>query len=600
MASYIRPRGGDKKTVFHRFSSKAKAETYVRAVNRSGRVAARPVASGAGWIVAATRHKVLLGRNPIADAPAVESIVVPAGSPQHRRLIARGWRQGRIVGGQATLYPSAGQNPKRSRFDSYGALKHVSPFKVKVPGLTSGLAIWPAGKHPFLGWRKEFEAWLLTLKLYHLRALQARIGAFGVRVHEELQRGPEFGRKERLEQRSGQLYELANMVVDAIDVVGQRTPGAEIGEPEISTAELRKRIGKLGKNDHKVERTTARQWLEEKIPYEGRWKSRGAIMGKLKNLALSRPETAGRADQLSETWLFGYEEGLKRRGVRYEKGRLISDTPSARRNEDAEPVGWPAWTRGLKRMRGPWDNIVFVDWGNPRWGKIVTASGKKAAAKFYNVYGVGRGGERIHITSALRDELMSSYVAVNPGKRWHETRAEYLRTSAEELERHGSRDGAFQRTREAEEHERAAKIKKKIEGVDIVRMKMEIAAMRRGASPNPGTDMGSIMNTPDFRRATKLYRQVHGCEPTSVKRVILPMGGEKRITDRVCLVSLGKAPAESYEPYQRGSKKHGRIWVHPYDHKPEKAVTSDGRTIITLPGSHGVRAGKDGEAWIHG
>jgi hypothetical protein len=278
----------------------------------------------------------------------------------------------------------------------------------------------------------------------------------------------------------------------------------------------------------------------------------------------------------------------------------MSGNPSARRNEDAEPVGWPAWTRGLKRMRGPWDNIVFVDWGNPRWGKIVTASGKKAAAKFYNVYGVGRGGERIHITSALRDELMSSYVAVNPGKRWHETRAEYLRTSAEELERHGSRDGAFQRTREAEEHERAAKIKKKIEGVDIVRMKMEIAAMRRGASPNPGTDMGSIMNTPDFRRATKLYRQVHGCEPTSVKRVILPMGGEKRITDRVCLVSLGKAPAESYEPYQRGSKKHGRIWVHPYDHKPEKAVTSDGRTIITLPGSHGVRAGKDGEAWIHG
>lgn len=118
------------------------------------------------------------------------------------------------------------------------------------------------------------------------------------------------------------------------------------------------------------------------------------------------------------------------------------------------------------------------------------------------------------------------------------------------------------------------------------------------ACRNPGTDMASLMATNEFKKGVRLYEQIHGCPPKSVRRVVLPMGG-KQITGRAVVVSLGKAPAESYEP-RAGSRKHGRIWVHPYDHKPEKVVTADGRLIMTLPGTHAVKPGPDGEAWIHG
>jgi len=123
---------------------------------------------------------------------------------------------------------------------------------------------------------------------------------------------------------------------------------------------------------------------------------------------------------------------------------------------------------------------------------------------------------------------------------------------------------------------------------------------KRAFARNPGSDMGSIVQTNDFKKGLKLYRQIHGCDPKSIKRTILRMGpNDNKVTGRVVLVGLGKAPAESYEP-PKGSRKEGRIWVHPYDHKPDKVVTTDGKLIMTLPGSHGVRAGKDGEAWIHG
>jgi hypothetical protein len=115
---------------------------------------------------------------------------------------------------------------------------------------------------------------------------------------------------------------------------------------------------------------------------------------------------------------------------------------------------------------------------------------------------------------------------------------------------------------------------------------------------NPGTDMASLMATNEFKKGVRLYEQIHGQEPTSVRRVVLPMGGPK-ITGRAVVVSLGKAPAESYEP-RAGSRKAGRIWVHPYERKPEKVVTADGKLIMTLPGSHAVKPGPDGEAWIHG
>ena len=112
--------------------------------------------------------------------------------------------------------------------------------------------------------------------------------------------------------------------------------------------------------------------------------------------------------------------------------------------------------------------------------------------------------------------------------------------------------------------------------------------------------MGSLMKHPGFRKALKLYRQIHGCDPKSVKRVILPVGDEKKITSTDFFVALGKAPADSYEPNDRQSQKYGKIWVHPYDHKPIKAVDKTGKFIVTLPGSHRVKAGADGEAWIHG
>ncbi len=147
--------------------------------------------------------------------------------------------------------------------------------------------------------------------------------------------------------------------------------------------------------------------------------------------------------------------------------------------------------------------------------------------------------------------------------------------------------------------ERAALERKRQAHVrDLERRWAKIASAR--AKANPGTDMGSIARTADFQKGLKLYRQIHGCDPKSVKRTILRLGpGDNKVTGRVVLVGMGKAPAESYEP-PKGSQKAGRIWVHPYSQKPEKVVTVDGKTIITLPGTHGVRAGADGEAWIHG
>lgn len=126
---------------------------------------------------------------------------------------------------------------------------------------------------------------------------------------------------------------------------------------------------------------------------------------------------------------------------------------------------------------------------------------------------------------------------------------------------------------------------------------------RKKIKPNRGKrptdkDMEELMRDPGFKKALKLYRKLHGCDPESISRVILPIGG-KRVTGREFFASMGRAPAESYEPYQAGSRKKGKIWVHPYDNKPEKVVSADGRTIITLPGTHGVRD-IDGEAWIDG
>jgi hypothetical protein len=100
------------------------------------------------------------------------------------------------------------------------------------------------------------------------------------------------------------------------------------------------------------------------------------------------------------------------------------------------------------------------------------------------------------------------------------------------------------------------------------------------------------MKDPRFAKAVALYRKFHGCDPKSISRRLIPVGG-KALNGREFFVSLGKAPSESYTPPKR-SKKAGNIYVHPYDRKPEKVVSADGKTIITLPGSHKVTD------WIRG
>jgi hypothetical protein len=119
--------------------------------------------------------------------------------------------------------------------------------------------------------------------------------------------------------------------------------------------------------------------------------------------------------------------------------------------------------------------------------------------------------------------------------------------------------------------------------------------VRRGRPqivPNRGDDMQSLMKDPRFAKAVALYRKFHGCDPKSISRRLIPVGG-KQLNGREFFVSLGKAPSESYTPPKR-SKKAGNIYVHPYDRKPEKVVSADGKTIITLPGSHKVTD------WIRG
>jgi hypothetical protein len=123
---------------------------------------------------------------------------------------------------------------------------------------------------------------------------------------------------------------------------------------------------------------------------------------------------------------------------------------------------------------------------------------------------------------------------------------------------------------------------------------IKAAAAAAGVTTNPSScDMGTLMKNPRFAQAVKLYRKFHGCDPKSVKRVLIPIGDKRRIDGREFFVSLGKAPSEAYDPPSH-SGKAGSIFVHPYERKPEKVVSADGKTIVTLPGSHRVTD------WIRG
>jgi hypothetical protein len=191
-------------------------------------------------------------------------------------------------------------------------------------------------------------------------------------------------------------------------------------------------------------RTTVRHWLEEKIPYEGGWKRRGDIMLELKALALSRPETAARADALSETWLFGYEEGLKRRGVQYEGGKLLSEaaSPVEVGRRLAPPV------ENILREHGEKDYLVDAE------GYLVI-EGKRGATKYrpmvnpdgsLSLYPVQSGKRSLPPVSPL------TRFRLNPGRAWHRAqRQRYGRFLSGDLAAgHGEAAGYWQGAESAE------------------------------------------------------------------------------------------------------------------------------------------------------
>lgn len=118
---------------------------------------------------------------------------------------------------------------------------------------------------------------------------------------------------------------------------------------------------------------------------------------------------------------------------------------------------------------------------------------------------------------------------------------------------------------------------------------------RNGAGPDP--------KNPKYKAAYELFKDFHGRapRPEEIHEVSVPELGEEG--DDLYFVMLGKAPAESYDANGviSGSKKEGAVYVHKYEGKrPYKAVSSDGKLIITLPGQHRVtrKKGED-QAWIH-
>lgn len=100
---------------------------------------------------------------------------------------------------------------------------------------------------------------------------------------------------------------------------------------------------------------------------------------------------------------------------------------------------------------------------------------------------------------------------------------------------------------------------------------------------------------PQFIDGIEKHIDFHGVPPTEIK--VLEVDG---MEDGTVLVALGEAPAESYdaEAIIPESTKANATYVHPYGEdgheRPIKAVTSDGKTIVTLPGDHEVTD------WIHG
>lgn len=278
--------------------------------------------------------------------------------------------------------------------------------------------------------------------------------------------------------------------------------------------------------------------------------------------------------------------------IRSGRNPLLMVVPNVPKKREAPPAV-------TKMYREPGDPSAYV--------RVRFPSGKmgeyrvpgELESKIRRMKKRGRGKQFLYVKSC--GEFLG--YEPNPSAKWHK-RMELAERARAKL---ADKQGLLGQGRDHRLHARAhtaslaASVSRRLRKATYAKAAEDIErAGWSGIMPNPGTDMGSIARTADFQKGLKLYRQIHGCDPKSIKRTILRLGpGDNRVTGRVVLVSMGKAPADSYEP-PKGSRKEGRIWVHPYDNKPEKVVTVDGKTIITMPGTHAVKAGPDGEAWIHG
>jgi hypothetical protein len=121
----------------------------------------------------------------------------------------------------------------------------------------------------------------------------------------------------------------------------------------------------------------------------------------------------------------------------------------------------------------------------------------------------------------------------------------------------------------------------------------------RRVSRNKGAKDFPFENDPDFKKATKLFEKFHGRAPDEILAVEVPQMGDA--DEPLFYVVLGETPAESYltDNVVGGSSKDGSVFVHPYEapdgKRPLKAVSADGKLIITVPSRwHKVTD------WIHG
>jgi hypothetical protein len=105
-------------------------------------------------------------------------------------------------------------------------------------------------------------------------------------------------------------------------------------------------------------------------------------------------------------------------------------------------------------------------------------------------------------------------------------------------------------------------------------------------------------DNPEYLKAVALFKRFHGKDPAKITRIEIPELGDSK--KPLFFVTLGEAVAENYLTANiiKGSSKGDSVYVHKYESPegrlPLKAVSSDGRLIITVPGKHKV------SDWIRG